>query len=435
MNAEQFIDLWEADALNASSNPTNSLGDNAAHLEDWKASYRASTNHFTSNPHTHFKRYWSYTTPAKIASYLSAQSIETTKTAPPQKNNVKSHLSWAAHQRITFTSGPSPIIELSEPAGISTYTLSDPNIIPKLAHYFPADTTANHQPLRSLSYASMQSALLIVIAQNACISTPLHLLIQQQISQHNLQHTHVFLALESNSQLTLIEEHLTTLQQNICHNFTLSISLGTNSQLKHHKLLLNADESIRINHTAVSLHDGSDYKIHQFCTGGKLHKENLCITFKGKGAQCGIHALANTQQKTHLDQLIYIHHAQGHNSSHTNYHQLAEDNCKLSMTGVIHIAEAADQTSAHLQGKNLITSTSATVNNRPDLEINAQDVACSHGVAVAYLPPDELHFLSCRGIPPKLAEQTLLNTFLAKPIQEVNLPLLEDYLSESLLKA
>ena len=169
---------------------------------------------------------------------------------------------------------------------------------------------------------------------------------------------------------------------------------------------------------AVRLESQARYALAQSSRGADLRRNDVRITLAGAGAEATVAGAWRLADRDHLDNHIAVSHAAAGASSRQTYRGIAADRARAILNGRIHIAAGASQTDATLSTKNLLAGDSAQVFAKPELEIHASDVKCSHGATVGTLDDAAIHYLRTRGIGEAAGRELLLRGFLREAIAD-----------------
>jgi len=162
--------------------------------------------------------------------------------------------------------------------------------------------------------------------------------------------------------------------------------------------------------------------------GSVLKRIDVVVDFQGPGAHCEMNGVYLPRGEEHIDYHTCVEHAVPHCTTSETFRGIVGDSASAVFNGRIHIHKDAQKTRAELSNRNLLTSTRAEVNTKPELEIYADDVQCAHGATVAQLDEGSLHYLRTRGVPKAEAEVMLSFGFINEVVDNVRLDELRAYL-------
>ncbi len=203
-------------------------------------------------------------------------------------------------------------------------------------------------------------------------------------------------------------------------NAVTEIHLGVGAKLDHVRVVTaSAAACGNLGRLWLRAGDHSRYQQHALLCGGGLHREELQAELYA-AAELDIRGVALTAGRQHLDISTQINHVGRASTSSVNYRGLATDRSRLIINGRIHLLPTAQQTQAAYENKNLLLSSDAEINAKPELEIYADDVKCAHGATVGKIDDDALFYLQARGVPAEAARRLLIEGFLSQQFEQLD---------------
>lgn len=231
----------------------------------------------------------------------------------------------------------------------------------------------------------------------------------------------VLVVAEPGSDLSIVETHRGTsvavLECGVCQ-----IAIGQGARVEHVRFSGSSKERRSIWSLRVHQDRDSRYVSRTFTFGGALTRENLEVTLDGEGAECVLEGLYTATAGDLVDHHTTIVHARPHGTSHERYKGVIDAGGTAVFDGTIVVRKDAARTEAHQENRNLLVSDDAVVHAKPHLEIDTDDVRCSHGATVGRLDPAQLFYLRSRGIDERVARATLMVAFareLILPISDI----------------
>ena len=231
---------------------------------------------------------------------------------------------------------------------------------------------------------------------------------------------------ESHSEASLVEHFSGS--DNAFTNGVTELMLGPGAQLNHSRLHLESPQALHIGGLHARLDRDATLGSFHLALGGKLKRIDIVINHEGAGAHCQLDGIYLLRGNEHVDYHTCIEHAVPHCTTDETFRGIIGDKARAVFNGRIHIHPDAQKTRAELSNKNLLTSASAEVNTKPELEIYADDVQCAPGATVAQLDDAMLHYLRTRGIPEDEALVLLSYGFINALVETQALDSLRDYL-------
>ena len=165
-----------------------------------------------------------------------------------------------------------------------------------------------------------------------------------------------------------------------------------------HRRLQPATTNVEYNSLTVNVKEKSSYKMVQYSVGAQLRRNDIVVNVEGERAQVDISGGWKLANNSHLDTQLAVNHLAKGATSHQKFHGVVGDSARAIFNGRIFIARNAPKTDAHLQNKNIAISDNASIYTKPELEIYADDVACSHGATSGQLDEQQVFYLRTRGI-------------------------------------
>jgi Fe-S cluster assembly protein SufD len=202
----------------------------------------------------------------------------------------------------------------------------------------------------------------------------------------------------SDSQVSIIEDYLALGIASYFTNAVTEIVAGDNSVIEHYKLQAENEEAFHIATIQVRQARSSSFAQHSISFGGALVRNDVNVALDGEGAECTLNGLYVTARNQHVDNHTVIDHIKPHCTSRELYKGILDDKSSAVFNGSIIVREDAQKTDARQSNKNLLLSEEATINSKPQLEINADDVKCAHGTSIGHLDEDSIYYLRSRGV-------------------------------------
>ena len=235
---------------------------------------------------------------------------------------------------------------------------------------------------------------------------------------------------EENAELQLIERHQSLTSNPVLTNAVTEIFAAENANVDYYKVQNDRESASLIDNTYIAQKSNSKVSVHTFSFGGKLTRNNLNFYQDGKGVNSTLKGVTILDEKQHVDHHTLVHHQQPHSESHQDYKGIYNDRSTGVFNGKIIVDEIAQKTNAFQQNNNILISDHASVNTKPQLEIFADDVKCSHGCTIGQLDREALFYLQTRGIPEKEAAALLMYAFGNNVLESVRLPELKQRINK-----
>ncbi len=235
---------------------------------------------------------------------------------------------------------------------------------------------------------------------------------------------------EENAELQVIERHQSLTGNEVLTNSVTEIFAAKDAIVDYYKVQNDANTASLIDNTYISQKDNSVVRVHTFSFGGKLTRNNLNFYQNGERIDSTLKGVTILGEKQHVDHHTLVHHAQPNCESHQDYKGIFGEQSTGVFNGKIIVDKIAQKTNAFQQNNNVLISDKATVNTKPQLEIFADDVKCSHGCTVGQLDEEALFYLQSRGIPKKEASALLMYAFANNVLESVRIPELKSRINK-----
>jgi Fe-S cluster assembly protein SufD len=282
----------------------------------------------------------------------------------------------------------------------------------------------------ALSDSWLDDGVFVHVKQDSKVTTPLHIvwLTVPQREAFSLSQR-LLVVMEAGSEATVVE-HFTSdgAQQNSFTNGVTELVLSANARLCHYRLHLEEEHALHIGGVHARLDRDARLNSFHLGLGSTLKRLDVVVRHEGNGAHCDLNGIYLPRHSQHIDYHTCIEHARPHCTTNEVFRGVISDNARAVFNGRIHIHPDAQKTVAQLSNKNLLTSNRAEVDTKPELEIYADDVKCTHGATVAQLDDYALYYLCSRGIAREHAQVMLSTGFINELINNLQHPTLGEYL-------
>lgn len=237
-----------------------------------------------------------------------------------------------------------------------------------------------------------------------------------------------------NAQVQIIERHQTLDKEIVLTNSVTEIFVEEKGIVDYYKLQNDELEANLIDNTYISQQQGSSASVHTFSFGGNLIRNNLNFYHFGEYVESTLKGITVIEDNQHVDHYTLVHHAHPNCESHQDYKGIFGGKSTGVFNGKIYVDKIAQKTNAFQQNNNILISDKATINAKPQLEIFADDVKCSHGCTIGQLDESALFYLQQRGIPKKEAKALLMYAFGNDVIATIKIPSLQHRITKLIAK-
>jgi Fe-S cluster assembly protein SufD len=270
----------------------------------------------------------------------------------------------------------------------------------------------SEHPFVLLNTAFFEDGLFIHIEPRAVVTEPIHIVcVAEPGTGPTMVSPRVFVVVGEQAQVSLIESYSGAEGQPMLTNAVTEFLLGPGAVVDHVKVQREAATAFHMASTFVHLHRASTFTSQAITFGGRIARNDISATLAGEGAECTLNGLYVADGDTLVDTHTLIDHAQPHCPSHEVYKGILTGKARAVFNGKIIVRPDAQKTDAKQTNKALLLSGDATINTKPQLEIFADDVKCTHGATVGQLDPDQMFYLRARGIHQDDARNILIHAF------------------------
>ncbi|WP_461482087.1 Fe-S cluster assembly protein SufD [Porticoccus sp.] len=284
------------------------------------------------------------------------------------------------------------------------------------------DIAVHHRhPFAALNSAMFDDGLLIDLAPGVILERPLVVFWLTCGRQPTMLHPRLLVRLGEGAQLTLVEQHLGGQRHHLV-NKVAEFSVGAGAGLEHLQLQQTGEVRL-INGCHVRCGRDSSYRAQNFDLGGQLVRNDLMISLAAAGADVCADGLFLTAGGEQVDNHVRVDHLAPHCHSRVFYKGLLGESGHAVFNGKLIVHPDAQKTDARQVNHNLLLSPQVDINTKPELEIYADDVQCSHGCTTGELDPDQLFYLRARGIAKSRARKLLVEAFAGEMLDRLAVPL------------
>jgi len=278
--------------------------------------------------------------------------------------------------------------------------------------------TTSKDGIQSLNAALMQDGLFIHIPANFQTEKAIEILHFQMTPELASHYRHLILA-ESGSRLHVIEVFYGEADQPTFTNAVTEIAAGPSSQITHTKIIEESHEAYHVGHVVMTQAKDSVTTSFVLTLSGGLVRSDTSVHLAAQGALTHLYGLYLGSRNSHIDHHTEVHHTHPRCTSQELYKGILQDKSRAVFNGKVVVYKDAQKTDATQTNKNLLLSRSAEVDTKPQLEIFADDVKCSHGATVGQIDPESLFYLQSRGLSHEQAQELLMQAFIADVIEKV----------------
>jgi Fe-S cluster assembly protein SufD len=293
----------------------------------------------------------------------------------------------------------------------------EPNFLEK---YLGRDVEGGPNTFLALNAAFFTDGALIYLPAAAALNGPVQLLHIATGAQGGASaHTRHVIIAERGAKLTVLENYLSAGSSMHVTNVATELVVGEGAVVEHCKF---QEENLNAYHMAtLHAHLGRNCNViaHSFVTGARLSRNNIRAVLDGEGVECVLNGLYITRDDQLADHHMIVEHAKPHCNSHEYFNGILDGHSRGVFHGRILVRPNAQKTDAKQTNKNLLLSDDAGVNAKPQLEIYADDVKCTHGATIGQLNEESIFYLRARGIGQERARRMLIHAFASEIIDRI----------------
>lgn len=233
-----------------------------------------------------------------------------------------------------------------------------------------------------------------------------------------------------NAQVQIIERHQSLNSNPVLTNSVTEIFAGERSITDYYKIQNDVHTANLIDNTFIAQKGHSNASVHTFSFGGNITRNNLNFYHQGEHIESTLKGITIIGDKQLVDHYTLVQHATPNCESHQNYKGIYDDSSTGVFNGKIFVEKEAQKTDAFQQNNNILLSDRSTINAKPQLEIFADDVKCSHGCTIGQLDEKAMFYMQSRGIPKKEAKALLMYAFSNEVIESIRIPELKSRITK-----
>jgi len=290
-----------------------------------------------------------------------------------------------------------------------------------IENYF--NKIATKDGLSSLNTAFSSEGAYIHIPKNKLVQKPIQILhfstgneVAMMLQPRNL------IIVDENSHVQIIERHQSLTDNPVLTNSVTEIFANKRAIVDYYKVQNDNENASLIDNTFIKQKQESIASVHTFSFGGKLTRNNLNFFQNGERIDSTLKGVTIIGNKQHVDHNTLVHHMEPNCESHQDYKGIFGDSATGVFNGKVVVNKEAQKTNAYQANNNIIISDKASVNTKPQLEIFADDVKCSHGCTIGQLDESAMFYMRTRGIPEKEAKALLMYAFSNNVLSSVKIP-------------
>lgn len=313
--------------------------------------------------------------------------------------------------------------------GVVINRLSETLHLPAVGSAFGSALPVSQHGFTALNTAFAQDGYVVYLPPGAVMKAVLEVVFVNQ-SGDALSHSRNLIIAEANTRCSIVERHIGNNELVYLSNTVTEIIAGENAHIDHYKIVQESEQAFHIGGVFINQAASSNVTNHNIALTGLVTRNDIHTDLLGQGAHMEMNGLVLGQHRQHIDNHTQVNHAVPHCTSDEYYKTVLDDQSRSVFRGRIIVAQDAQLTNADQQNNNLLLSPDAEADSKPQLEIYADDVKCSHGATVGQLDPKSLFYLKSRGINDEQSRALLTFAFANEVIERINIKSVRDELTQ-----
>ncbi|MDT8412187.1 MAG: Fe-S cluster assembly protein SufD [Vicingaceae bacterium] len=371
--------------------------------------------------------YWKYTRLGKIVN-------NTYTLGQPEKIDITKFLipNLEAHILVVVNGYYSP--ELSNFTEVDGVTLTSLSAAKKqgfegLKKYFNQFTKAKKEIFLALNNAFHTDGIYLEVAKSNSVEKPYHILNITTGNNTLSQSRNLFIG-NVGSMVKIIESFINVCGEKNFNNHVSEFFVAENTHLEYNKIQDKKETNFSVATEQVYQEANSNFTINTATFNGALVRNNLNIEVDASNCETNLNGLYLGKNKDHIDNHTVVDHKKPHCNSNEVYKGILDDESTGVFNGKVFVRQDAQITNAFQQNNNILLTDNATVNSKPELEIYADDVKCSHGSTTGQIDEEAIFYLQSRGISKKGALKLMINAFAKDALERISIEALQAYIDD-----
>jgi Fe-S cluster assembly protein SufD len=299
--------------------------------------------------------------------------------------------------------------------------LTKPKYKAVIENYF--NKIAKKDNLTSLNTAFANEGAYIYIPRNVEVEKPIQIMNFTTGSEAaTMLQPRNLIVVEQNAHVQIIERHQSLTSNPVLTNAVTEIFAAKDSTVDIYKIQNDDKTASLVDNSYIEQKSKSVVSVHTFSFGGNITRNNLNFYQRGEHIDSVLKGITILEGKQHVDHHTLVHHIEPNCESHQDYKGIYNERSTGVFNGKVVVDKEAQKTNAYQKSNNVLLSDKATINAKPQLEIFADDVKCSHGCTIGQLDDDALFYMQQRGIPEKEGKALLMFAFANTVLESVKIP-------------
>jgi Fe-S cluster assembly protein SufD len=275
--------------------------------------------------------------------------------------------------------------------------------------------------LVQLNTAMMDTGFVLRVEDGVRVKTPIEVIFVGGLTARPVAYSpRNLIVLGKGAEATVVKYHVGLGAGAYLANSVSDIDVGPGALLRHYKVQAEAKEATHIDTIRARVARDATYESFSLSIGGRLSRNEVSVRLEGEGAHCALNGAYLMRGSEHCDNTTVIDHLVPHTTCREVFKGVLDDESRAVFVGRIVVHKDAQKTDGYQLCKTLLLSTGAEIDAKPELEIYADDVKCSHGATTGQLDETALFYLRSRGVPEALARNLLVQSFIGEALEEIS---------------
>jgi len=310
-------------------------------------------------------------------------------------------------------------------------TNTNPNFIEK---YFSKNDNSENS-FNLLNNTFTYDGFVVYIPKNKIVEKPIHILnISSGIQDKSLIQPRNFIIAEANTQANIISEYTGKNGSEYFSNILTDISLDENANINYYKLQKESETAFHVDRTEITQKDSSILNNFSLSFGSKIARNDINAKLDGENIECHLYGLYLGKDDQHIDNHTFINHVKPNCFSNEMYKGILDDKAHGVFSGKILVDRIAQKTNSYQSNKAVLLSDESGVDAKPQLEIYADDVKCTHGATVGKLDEQAYFYIRSRGVPAESARSMLIRAFIDDVVSQIAIDELKEKVNHTIFE-
>jgi len=293
----------------------------------------------------------------------------------------------------------------------------------------------DRQPFTALNTACLVDGAFISVPPGVVVEAPIQMLfVATDEGRDTMASPRVLVSLGAGSRASIVESYSGTHPRPYFTNTVTEIFADQEAAIEHYKLQQESAAGLHVGVMHVNATRGATVTCHSISLGGSLVRNDVVAVLAGEGAECTLNGLYFAEGRSLVDNHTTIDHARPHCASREIYKGILADRARAVFNGKIIVRADAQKTDAKQTNKALLLSEDAQINTKPQLEIFANDVKCTHGAAIGQMDDEAIFYLRARGLDEGAARRMLIRAFAGDVLSRIAIDALAPRLDDELMR-